>query len=163
MEHRIRSKLGLFLRIDSPAFLGVDSQVCSNLTIPKSQSQPHQFSQYTQFRTFPPYSIPSKSTAPLSVWKLTQVHAILFSIPTGGTGKVDQYFAEVRFSKIFHEISYQYSVSQTSRFGSTVDPSNSASFFSIEPTQLPYSDANESQNFISFQYISLNLSQFQLQ
>ena len=83
--HLIRSNLGVFLRIYSPVFLGVESQVRSILTIPKSQSQPHRFSQYTKFRTFPPYCIPSKSTAHISVWKFTQVHAILFSIPTGGT------------------------------------------------------------------------------
>ena len=54
MEHRILSNLGVFPQVDSPDFLGVESQVCSSLTIPKSLSLPHRFSQFTQFQTFPP-------------------------------------------------------------------------------------------------------------
>ena len=41
MEHRILSNLGVFLQVDSPDFLGVESQVRSSLIIPKSLSLPH--------------------------------------------------------------------------------------------------------------------------
>ena len=85
VEHRIRSNFGVFLRIDSPNLFGVEFQIRSIFTILKCQSLPHRFSQYTPFRTFPPYSIPSKIMTHLLVWKFTQVHAILFSILTVGT------------------------------------------------------------------------------
>ena len=71
------------------------------------------------------------------------------------------YFAKVQFSNTCRDISYRFSELPTSRYGSVINPSNSASFLSIDLTPLLYSDASGSQNSISFQCIKLNRRLFQ--